>query len=115
MTMDTTAGQLTADMAEDGGVPPTAALLPMRTQLLFSMSNIGSEALLQSRNLWLVYYYAPPDDADRTALLSLGTVGIVLGAGKLLEAFDDALIGYWSDRTESRLGRRLPFILGATP
>jgi GPH family glycoside/pentoside/hexuronide:cation symporter len=33
----------------------------------------------------------------------------------VIESFDDALIGYWSDRTRSRLGRRLPFILGATP
>lgn len=42
-------------------------------------------------------------------------VGVLLTAGRLLEAFDDALIGYWSDRTRSRLGRRIPFILGATP
>ena len=100
-------------MTHDPQLPPTT--LPLRTQLLYSMSSIGGEALGQSRNLWLVYYYAPPDDADRAALLSLGTVGLVLGGAKLLEAFDDALIGYWSDRTESRLGRRLPFILGATP
>jgi glycoside/pentoside/hexuronide:cation symporter, GPH family len=42
-------------------------------------------------------------------------VGALLFAGRLLEAFDDALIGFWSDRTRSRLGRRIPFILGATP
>jgi GPH family glycoside/pentoside/hexuronide:cation symporter len=40
---------------------------------------------------------------------------VVLTAARLIESFDDALIGYWSDRTRSRLGRRLPFILGATP
>jgi GPH family glycoside/pentoside/hexuronide:cation symporter len=42
-------------------------------------------------------------------------VGALLFAARLVESFDDALIGYWSDRTRSRLGRRLPFILGATP
>lgn len=89
--------------------------LPLRVILLFSTSSFGSEALSQARNLWLVYYYAPPGDADRTALLKLGAVGAILFASKLLEAFDDALIGYWSDRTRSRLGRRLPFILLATP
>jgi len=94
---------------------PAAPRLPLRVILLFSTSSFGSEALSQARNLWLVYYYAPPADADRTALLKLGAVGAILFASKLLEAFDDALIGYWSDRTRSRLGRRLPFILLATP
>ncbi len=89
--------------------------LPRRNKLLFTVSSLGSEALGQSRGLWLLYAYAPPADSGREALLPLGVVGVVLTAGKLIEAFDDALIGWWSDRTRSRLGRRLPFILGATP
>jgi GPH family glycoside/pentoside/hexuronide:cation symporter len=40
---------------------------------------------------------------------------VLLTVARLVESFDDALIGYWSDRTRSRLGRRLPFILAATP
>ena len=89
--------------------------LPLARKVLYASSSLGSEALAQSRGLWLVYYYAPPEDADLRSLLSLGVIGGLLFAGRLLEAFDDALIGYWSDRTRSRLGRRLPFILGATP
>jgi GPH family glycoside/pentoside/hexuronide:cation symporter len=71
--------------------------------------------LTQSRNLWLVYYYAPPDDADLPELLSPLVVGIVLTLVRLAESLDDVLIGWWSDRTTSRLGRRLPFIVLATP
>lgn len=89
--------------------------LPRRNKLLFTASSLGSEALGQSRGLWFLYAYAPPADSGREALLPLGVVGVVLTAGKLIEACDDALIGWWSDRTRSRLGRRLPFILGATP
>jgi GPH family glycoside/pentoside/hexuronide:cation symporter len=47
--------------------------------------------------------------------LPILVVGALLFAARLIESFDDVLIGYWSDRTRSRLGRRLPFILGATP
>ena len=83
--------------------------------MLYASSSLGNEALAQSRGLWLVYYYAPPADADREPLLSLGVVGAVLFAGRLIESLDDALIGYWSDRTRSRLGRRIPFVLAATP
>jgi GPH family glycoside/pentoside/hexuronide:cation symporter len=89
--------------------------LPLRAKLLYASSSLGGEALSQSRGLWLLYYYAPPEDADREAILPLGLVGVLLFAGRLLETFDDALIGYWSDRSRSRLGRRIPFVLAATP
>jgi glycoside/pentoside/hexuronide:cation symporter, GPH family len=89
--------------------------LPLRTKLLYSSASLGGEALTQSRGLWLLYYYAPPEDADLESLLPLGVAGVLLFAVRLVEAFDDPLVGYWSDRTRSRLGRRLPFILGATP
>lgn len=64
----------------------------------------------QSRGAWLVYFYV-----EETGLLSLAVVGPLIFAARLVESVDDALIGYWSDRTRSRLGRRLPFILTATP
>lgn len=89
--------------------------LPLRTKLLYASSSLGGEALSQSRGLWLLYFYAPPADADIEGLLPRVLAGALLTAGRLFEAFDDALIGWWSDRTRSRLGRRLPFILGATP
>jgi len=92
-----------------------APALPLRARLLYASSSLGTEALSQSRGLWLVYYYAPPDDANRPELLPLTLVGVILFGGRLLESLDDALIGWWSDRTRSRVGRRLPFVLAATP
>jgi glycoside/pentoside/hexuronide:cation symporter, GPH family len=98
-----------------GGAPEGQRRLPLRTRVLYSSSSLGGEAITQSRGAWLVYYYAPPEDADLDALLPIGVVGALLFAANLVEALDDPLIGYWSDRTRSRLGRRLPFILTATP
>jgi GPH family glycoside/pentoside/hexuronide:cation symporter len=91
------------------------AVLPLRAKLLYASSSLGSEALTQSRGLWLLYFYSPPEDADLERQLPRLLIGILLVAGRLLEAFDDALIGYWSDRTRSRWGRRIPFIVLATP
>jgi glycoside/pentoside/hexuronide:cation symporter, GPH family len=91
--------------------PPTrAGELPLRARVLYASSSLGGEALSQSRALWLLYFYA--EDAE---LLSTLAVGALLTAGRLIEALDDALIGWWSDRTRSRLGRRIPFIVAATP
>jgi len=36
------------------------AALRFRTKLLYASDSLGSEALLESRGLWLLYYYAPP-------------------------------------------------------
>lgn len=83
--------------------------------MLYPLGYLGVEAMSQSRNVWLLYCYAPPADADRVALLRLSTVSIVLFSGKVLEAFDDTLIGWWSDRTGGRLGRRIPFVLAGAP
>ena len=93
--------------------PPTG--LSRRERLLYSSSSLGGEALSRARSTWLVFYYAPPSDADIDELLPLGLVGVLLFVANLMEALDDPIIGHWSDRTTSRLGRRLPFILGAAP
>jgi Na+/melibiose symporter-like transporter len=94
---------------------PAAVALPLHTRALYASSSLGGEALSQSRGLWLLYYYAPPEDAELESLLPLGVAGAVLFAARLVESLDDALIGYWSDRTRSRLGRRIPFVLAGTP
>jgi len=90
-------------------------VLPRRTKLLWGTAGLGTEALRQSRIAWLIYFYASPIGASHAGRLSLATVSLLLFAGKLVEAFADTLIGYWSDRTSSRFGRRIPFVLLATP
>lgn len=84
--------------------------LPLRAQLLYASSSFGGEALTQSRSLWLLYFYTEAND-----FLTPFAVGVILTVARLVETVDDGLIGFWSDRTRSRLGRRIPFVLAATP
>ncbi len=84
--------------------------LPLRAKLLYASSSLGGEAFTQSRSLWLLYFYSEAND-----FLSPFAVGAILTVARLIETVDDGLIGYWSDRTRSRLGRRIPFVLAATP
>ena len=83
--------------------------LPLRARALYASSSLGGEAVSQSRGLWLLFLYTDELGLD-TAL-----VGGLLFAGRLLEAFDDPLVAHWSDRTRSRWGRRIPFVVAATP
>lgn len=83
--------------------------LPFRARLLYASSSLGGEAVGQSRALWLLFLYT--DELGFDSAL----VGALLFAGRLLEAFDDPLVAHWSDRTRSRWGRRIPFVVAATP
>lgn len=89
--------------------------IPRRTRLLYSLSSFGGEALSRNRDAWFLYFYAPPHDSGLPQLLPLGLIGVLLAVLRVLGALDDVIVGWWSDRTRSRLGRRLPFVLFGTP
>jgi glycoside/pentoside/hexuronide:cation symporter, GPH family len=89
--------------------------LPLRTKLLYGTSRVGSEALGRSQGLWLLYYYAPPSDAHLPTLLPSLAVGALLTIGGIVGALDEAIVGYFSDRTRSRWGRRIPYIVLGAP
>ncbi|MEX2229354.1 MAG: MFS transporter [Dehalococcoidia bacterium] len=84
-------------------------------RLLYASGSISGNAISRSLDLWLLFFYAPPADADISRRAGTLAVGLVLSAVRLIEALDDPLIGYLSDRTRSRLGRRVPYVLAATP
>ena len=100
--------------------------LPLVNKLLYASDMVGSQAIAQTRNLWLLFFLAPPAKEglpSAVPALDLGIldldprvfVGVILTAGRLIEALDDPIIGWWSDRTNSRFGRRIPFVLFSTP
>jgi GPH family glycoside/pentoside/hexuronide:cation symporter len=89
--------------------------LPLRTKLLYGSARIGNEALGRSQGLWLLYYYAPPSDAHLPTLLPSFAVGALLTIAGLVGALDEAIVGFFSDRTRSRWGRRIPYIVLGAP
>ena len=100
--------------------------LPTLNKLLFAADAVGSQAITQTRNLWLFFFLVTPSQGAEfgpvpaldIGMFQLGptvVAGVLLTAGRFIEALDDPIIGWWSDRTRSRLGRRIPFILVATP
>lgn len=56
-----------------------------------------------------LYIYLPTFYADFTPL-SITAVGIILFVSRLTDMVSDPLIGWYSDRFESRFGRRKPFL-----
>ena len=114
-----------AAAAEDPVSPDRG--LPQWRRLLYANGSLGATVNFQTLALWLIFFYAPSPEAGLPTRLPtltlplLGTLapvalaGVILGVGRLVEIFDDPLIGHWSDNFRSRWGRRAPFILAATP
>lgn len=46
-------------------------------------------------------------------LIAPATVGFIFGLGRIWDAISDPLVGYWTDRTTTRFGRRRPWLIGA--
>ncbi len=76
---------------------------------LYGTGALGASLLLQTILLWIIYFYAPPA-GQGTLRLSPALIGLALAGGRVVNALSNPLIAYWSDRMESRWGRRRPFI-----
>lgn len=64
---------------------------------------------------WLPYFYAPPEGSGLTPYISLTVFAAILAGGRILDAVSDPLIGYLSDNTRSKWGRRKPYIFISMP
>ncbi len=102
-------------MSETDPDPPKLRVDQKLTYALPQLAMAAGGALFGQ---WLTYFYLPPDAEiakGKAALVSAGLFASLMLAGRVVDALADPLIGYWSDRTKTRMGRRLPFMLWATP
>lgn len=62
-----------------------------------------------------IVVHLPPFYASREIGMSIGTVGLVFSLARMWDVILDPVMGYWSDRWRTRLGRRKPLLLLGTP
>jgi len=89
--------------------------IPRFNRIVFASASFGGNLLSRTGQLWLLFYYSPPEDADLPTIIPRLWMAVILLAVGIEDAIDDPLIGYWSDRTRSRWGRRIPFVVLSTP
>ena len=73
-----------------------------------------SPALISS---WLIYYYIGRTDEMHNGLLLVSAIAMSFGGlvPRFLEAIAEPLVGYWSDKFNFKMGRRIPWIVFGTP
>jgi len=62
---------------------------------------------------WLLYFYCGQEGSNK--YLTYTVYAGVLLVGRFMEPLANILVGYFSDRTHTRLGRRMPWIIIGTP
>ncbi len=100
-------------------------LKPITNGLLwiFAIGQFGWSLLSGVVSNWMVYYYTGSPDAQNAntgifagfitqepILFKLTLFGLVLAAGRIFDAITDPLIAGWSDRSNYKGGRRIPFM-----
>jgi GPH family glycoside/pentoside/hexuronide:cation symporter len=77
--------------------------------LTYTIITLGSSTLWGIISGWLLYFYLPP---GAQPLVPIALYSLVIVASKLINIMLGLPVGYLSDHTQSRWGRRLPYIIG---
>jgi GPH family glycoside/pentoside/hexuronide:cation symporter len=84
--------------------------LPTRTVLVYSVPQLGMGFMFVLTNIYLLKY------TTDVLLIAPATMGLLFGASRIWDAVSDPMVGYLTDRTHTRMGRRRPWMLaGALP
>ncbi len=102
-----------AEAKEASGSSPTAANplapLPLRTKLLYGAPSFAGAAMIIP-----IFIHMPKFYAD-VVLVPLGFLAMAIAIARSLDALSDPLMGWISDHTHTRLGRRRPYLLIGAP
>jgi len=84
--------------------------LSVKVKAGYGICDLGGNLFFTAIGFWLLNYLTD------TVGIAAGIAGTVIAIGKIWDAVTDPMVGYLSDRTSTRWGRRRPYILwGSIP
>jgi len=83
--------------------------LNVRQRVLYGMGNMGGNFLNLVFSMWVYKMYCDPEGGGVLVPVMWMTWAFIVG--RVVDAVADPLIGYWSDNTSTRWGRRMPFLI----
>ncbi|MEO5640242.1 MAG: MFS transporter [Sphingomicrobium sp.] len=91
--------------SDDRGI--AAPPITRRFKLAYGVGAMAEAVVYSSTTQFVMLFY------NQVRGLSAASVGVAIAAGLAVNAIIDPIVGSWSDRTRSRLGRRHPFMFAA--
>jgi glycoside/pentoside/hexuronide:cation symporter, GPH family len=91
------------------------ASLSLKTIILYNLAAFSFNIYDTILYAWIPYFYSPPEDSGLISYIPLAAIGVILAGGRILDAVSDTLVGFLSDRTRTRWGRRKPYIFISSP
>ncbi len=104
--------------------------LPQRPTLsviwIYACGQLGWSLAVYGVGSLLSYFYMPPEDASAKtvfpsflpalSIFGLTLIGVISFSGRLLDAFIDPFVANWSDKIQTKLGKRKTFMaISAVP
>ncbi len=90
-------------------MPGSKPELRLGQRLAYAGAVVGGNLTDSFIVTWALYAYAPPVGHGQ-ALAPITLVAAALLFGRVVDAATNPIIGFWSDRTRHRWGRRIPFL-----
>ncbi|MGL4687670.1 MAG: MFS transporter, partial [Fusobacteriaceae bacterium] len=87
--------------------------ISLKTQIFYG-AGVSYAIVDQIFAQWILYFYLPPESSGLTRILPPILLSLALGISRVVDMISDPLIGYISDKVNTKWGRRIPFIAFGT-
>jgi GPH family glycoside/pentoside/hexuronide:cation symporter len=88
---------------------PRSERVPLWLKIVYGAPSFAGAAMTIPIAIHMTKFYSD------VVLVPLGFLGIAIAVARALDAVSDPLVGFFSDRTRTRWGRRRPYMLLAAP
>ncbi|AEM79803.1 MFS transporter [Thermoanaerobacter wiegelii] len=84
---------------------------------MYSLGYLGISIFTQTAVKWYQYYYTPPafNTQGLKMLVPISLIGFSMIVARIFDGISDPIVAYYSDKLNTKMGRRIPFVLFGSP